>query len=551
MNTIKVKYRDTILEVEKGSSLYDLSKKIRKDFKNHIILATLDNEYKDMRKVLEYDCTVDFFDLENSIAYKVYQNTVVFMFIYAIKKLYGNLAEVGIEYSIDKNIYCKVDKKIHVDNDVLKSVNKIMNELVENDTPIESIRVPISIAKDMRKKYTANKDKNILKYTNYKNIDLYSINGFYNYFYTAMPLTCGQVNKFEMDLYNNGFIIRFVNRKDPTKIKNLKELPKITRVFEESSEFVKIIGVNTVGVLNKEIAEGGFGELVRVSEALHEKKIVSIAHDIKKSEKKLVLIAGPSSSGKTTFSKKLGVQLRVQGLKPMIIGLDNYYVDIKNIPTDEKGERNFENIESLEIDLINEHLSKLLKGEEVELPTFDFKKGKKIYKGNKLKLEENSVMIIEGIHGLNEKLTSTIKKDNKFKIFISALTQLNLDSHNRIPTADTRLIRRITRDSKFRGFDPEVNFKMWPKVLEGEAKNIFPYQEEADAIFNSSLVYEFAVLKPHILPLLYKIERTSEFYPQARRIITFLEVFLPVNSDDVPMNSLLREFIGGSCFTEL
>lgn len=548
MEKIKVLYEGQEIEVKKGITLKEFSLEFQKDFENSIILATLNNDYKDLRKTIEYNSEVKFYDLKNSIAYKVYQNTVTFMLIYAIKKIYGDKTEVGIEYSIDKNIYCKVDKKVSITKDVLEKVNAVMLDLIKNDEKIEKTRVPIEEAKRINRQFTLNDKKGVLKYTNYKSVDMYNIKGYYNYFYTPMPISCGQVNKFELDLYGNGFIIRYVDRKNPSKIKKLKDLQKITKVFEESSEFIKILGVNTVGAFNKVVADGKVGEFIRISEALHEKRIGVIADKIKSSNKKLVLIAGPSSSGKTTFSKRLDIQLRVQGLSPVIMGLDDYYVDIENIPVDEKGERNFENIETLEIEMINDHLSRLLKGEEIEVPHFDFTKGKKIFKGRKLKLEENSVIVIEGIHGLNEELTKKISKDDKFKIFISALTQLNVDSHNRIPTADTRLIRRITRDNKFRGFDALVNLQMWPKVLEGEGKNIFPYQEEADEIFNSSLVYEFAVLKPYILPLLYKIDRSSKHYPEARRLITLLELFLSIEEKEVPMNSLIREFIGGSCF---
>ncbi len=547
-SVVKVDFNNKQYNIEKGTKVYEFSKMVQSEYEYPILLCAINNEFVDLRNELNYDCKLDLFDLTSREGYRIYQTTTTFLMIYAIKKVLGIDTDVTIEYSIDKNFYCQIDNKVKIDESVLKKVYDVMMQLINDKQPIEKVRVTINEIEKMQKENKVNHKMDILTYTSLTKVDLYKVFDFYDYFYMTMPMDFGIIQKFDLDLYNNGFIIRFANRKNPQQIKVLKELKKITKVFEESSEFAKILEADTVGSLNKIISRGEFGEFVRINEALHEKKISAIADSIKMSNKKLVLIAGPTSSGKTTFSKRLNVQLKVHGLKPLVIGLDDYYVNRDQIPVDENGERNFENIETLETEMINRDLSKLLNGETVELPHFDFKAGIKKWNGNFVKLEENGVIIIEGIHGLNDELTYTIEKDQKYKIFISALTQLNIDEHNRIPTADTRLIRRIVRDNKFRGFGAEINLKMWPKVIEGEAKNIFPYQEEADAIFNSALMYEFCILKPHILPLLYAVPKNCYEYQEARRLIKFLEVFVPFASDEIPNNSLIREFIGGSVF---
>ncbi len=547
-STVKIDFNNKEYDVEKGTKVHEFCKLVQSEYKYPVLLCAINNEFVDLRNELNYDCKVDLFDLTSREGYRIYQTTTTFLMIYAIKEVLGVETNVTIEYSIDKNFYCLVDNKVKIDEDVKNKVYDVMDRLIKSKQPIEKVRVTLHEIERLQKENKVHHKMDILTYTGLTKVDLYKVFDFYDYFYMTMPMDFGVIQKFDLDLYKNGFIIRFANRKNPKEIKILKNLNKITKVFEESTEFGKILEADTVGALNKIISGGSFGEFVRINEALHEKKISAIADEIKMSNKKLVLIAGPTSSGKTTFSKRLNVQLKIHGLKPLVIGLDDYYKNRDDIPVDENGERNFENIDTLEIEMINRDLSKLLNGESIELPHFDFKAGIKKWSGNFVKLEDNGVIIIEGIHGLNDKLTYSISKDEKFKIFISALTQLNIDEHNRIPTADTRLIRRIVRDSKFRGFGAEVNLKMWPKVIEGEANNIFPYQEEADAIFNSALMYEFCILKPHILPLLYAVPKNSYEYQEARRLIKFLEVFVPVASDEIPNNSLIREFIGGSVF---
>ncbi len=375
------------------------------------------------------------------------------------------------------------------------------------------------------------------------------INDFYDYMYGPMVPSTGYLKVFGL-VYkkDNGFVVRFALRNDSSKLNEVIHYEKLMNIFEESSNWAKILGVESAKYLNNAICEGKIRDIVCLSEALHEKKLAQISDMITNSNKRVILIAGPSSSGKTTFAKRLCIQLRVNGIKPHIISLDNYYLDREFTPVDEFGKPDYECLESIDVRQINENINVLLKGETVQIPEYNFYKGQREYKGNFIKLDEKDVLVIEGIHGLNEKLTKQVSKESKFKIYISALTQLNINPHNRITTTDTRLIRRIVRDSQFRGFDAVNTIDIWDSVLRGERKYIFPYQEEADIMFNSALVYELAILKPYIEPLLFKIDKSQTEYIEAKRLIKFLNSFLSINDKYIPQNSIIREFIGGSCF---
>jgi uridine kinase len=365
-----------------------------------------------------------------------------------------------------------------------------------------------------------------------------------------MVPSTGYLKQFELMYYEPGFLLRYPDNYSPKVIPEFIEQRGLFEVFREAEEWAEILDVGDVGALNDKIATEEMGGIIRISEALHEKKMAHIADMIaeKKDKVKLVLIAGPSSSGKTTFSKRLSIQLRVNGLKPYAISLDDYFVNRESTPRDETGEYDFESIYALDLGLLNEHINKLLAGEEIELPTFNFLTGQREYSGKKLKLTDDMILIAEGIHGLNETLTRDIKPENKFKIYVSALTQLNIDNHNRIPTTDVRILRRIVRDYRTRGKDAEVTLLGWPSVRRGEDKNIFPFQGEGDVMFNSTLVYELGAIKKYAEPLLEQINRSSRAYSEAARLLRFLKYFLPVEVDEIPNNSIIREFIGGSCF---
>ena len=389
----------------------------------------------------------------------------------------------------------------------------------------------------------------LFKYRRTSTVNLYELDGIKNYFYGYMMPNTKEVRLFKLIPYAHGFILLFPNEQNPVELAHFVPQPKLSHVFKESENWARILDVDIVASLNNLITEGKLPDLIRVSEALHEKKIAQIADSISQHSKvRLVLIAGPSSSGKTTFAQRLCIQLRVNGLKPHVISIDDYFVDRENTPRDEYGEYDFEALEAIDIKLFNEHMARLIAGETVEIPRFNFKTGKREYKGHTITLEEEDVLVIEGIHGLNEKLSYAIPKENKFKVYVSCLTQLNVDYHNRIPTTDTRLIRRMVRDYQYRGLSAEQTLAQWASVRRGENKNIFPFQEEADVMFNTVLLYELAVLKNKAEPLLFGIDRRSPYYSEAKRLLKFLEYFLAAGTEGIPYNSIIREFVGGSCF---
>jgi uridine kinase len=389
----------------------------------------------------------------------------------------------------------------------------------------------------------------LLKHSKNKNLKLYNLCGRYDYFYGQMAYSTGIIGEFEIMYYKPGFILRYPTIHEPKVIPKFNEQKKLAKIFRETEIWGTILNVANVGSLNDIVVSGEMNEMAMITEAFHEKKIANIADQISLKEKvKIVLIAGPSSSGKTTFTKRLGIQLRVNGLIPIQISLDDYFINRDQTPKDEDGNYDFESIYALDLELFNNNLTELLKGEKVKLPRYDFLTGKRVWSDKEIYIPERGVLLIEGIHGLNEILTSSIDKENKFKIYISALTQLNLDNHNRIATTDVRIIRRIVRDYLSRGYKAEDTLKMWHSIKKGEEKNIFPFQEEADVMFNSTLVYELCVLKKYALPELKKISEESSVYYEAKRLISFLNFFKTVDEEVVPRNSILKEFIGGSIF---
>lgn len=375
--------------------------------------------------------------------------------------------------------------------------------------------------------------------------------GYYNYFFGVMPISTGFIKLFDIMKYNNGFLIRYPSKKDPNKIMPYEETKKLLRTLNEYDDIYKALEVCNLDQINKKIREGKSKELILIAEALHEKKISQIADEVAKNkEKRIILIAGPSSSGKTTFAKRLGIQLHLNGIKPKTISVDNYFVEREETPLDEDGKPNFETLEAVDLHLLNDDLTKLLNGEEIQMPTFNFKTGHKEYLGNTMKLEKDEVLVMEGIHCLNDELTPAIPKEQKFKIYISALTVLNIDYYNRISTTDTRIIRRTVRDNQFRGYNAKKTLGAWASVTAGEEKNIFPYQEQADVMFNTSLIYEINALRNYALPLFEQITPEDDEYSEAKRLCKFLKYFEPIDTEYIPKNSLLQEFLGNSIFEE-
>lgn len=450
---------------------------------------------------------------------------------------------------MSKGLFGEVYKDETLSLGDIEKIKIRMRDIIAQDIEINKFSVSKEKTISIFKEYDYNDKLKVIDYKNNEVFTLYELGGRYDYFYGPMAFSTGAIKIFDLIFYPPGFILIAPNESNPNELPVFEEHRKLAKIFYESEQWGKILDLADVGSLNDKVLTGEIVDIVRIAEALHEKKAAYIADMIEeKKDVKIVLIAGPSSSGKTTFTRRLAIQLRVNGLKPVEISLDDYFVDRDKTPKDENGEYDFESIYALDIHLFNENLKDLLQGKEIVMPQFNFLTGSRMWQEKPLKLPDKGVILIEGIHGLNEMLTASIPKENKFKVYISALTQLNLDNHNRIATTDIRIIRRIVRDSLSRGYSAEQTLKMWPSIKRGEEKNIFVFQEEADAMFNSSLVYELCILKKYAEPELSKIKEDSPVYCEAMRLRSLLHFFENVDKELVPDNSILREFVGGSCF---
>ena len=445
-------------------------------------------------------------------------------------------------------MFCEVENEI-VTSEMIENVKAKMEEIIAKNLLIEKKELSKKEASEFIKKENTQIGEIQLENKDKKEVSLYFCEEYYNYFYGVMPISTGYIKLFDIIKYHDGFLIRYPSKNKPNEIKPYQEGKKLLTALKEYDDIYSILGIGTLSQLNEKIRNGEAKDIILLSEALHEKKIANIADKIiEDRNKRVILIAGPSSSGKTTFAKRLGIQLRLNGLKPKTISVDNYFVEREKTPKDEFGNYNFEALEAVDLKLLNEHLVKLLNGEEIEVPTFNFKKGKKEFTGKTMKLEDDEVLIMEGIHCLNDQLTPAIDKRQKFKIYISALTVLNIDYYNRISTTDTRIVRRTVRDSRFRGYDALKTLSSWYSISAGEEKYIFPFQEDADVMFNTSLIYEINALKKYALPLFSKIGKEEKEYAEAKRLTEFLKYFEQIDVEDIPKNSLLREFIGGGIF---
>lgn len=514
-----------------------------------IIACRFNNEVKSLDFKIEENGKIELIDISNKDGMRVYRRGLIYILSKAFEELYPN-AKTEINFQLSNSMLCEVIDA-EVNDEMIAKINKKIKEIVEKDIPIIKKVMTKKEAKEFY--YKERNEKGRLQIEDgYKDtVSLYYCEDYYNYFYGILPISTGFAKIYEIIKYHNGILIRYPNKKDITKLPVFEENKKLLETLDEYENLHETLHVQTLYKLNRIIKRKKIKEYILLDEALHEKKMAKIADDIVNRKKvKVVLIAGPSSSGKTTFAHRLGIQLRLNGLKPVTISVDNYFVERENNPKDEFGNYDFECIEAIDTKLFNEHILKLLNGEEIDVPTFDFEVGTKRYNGEKMRLKDDQILVIEGIHCLNDKLTSLIPKDQKYKIYISCLTVLNLDFNNRISTTDSRLIRRIVRDHQFRGYSALHTLKMWDSVNRGEEKNIFPYQEEADSMFNSSLIYEIAVLKDYAVPLLKEINNTMPEYSEAKKLLSLLEYFESVPSEYVPTNSLLREFIGGSIFYE-
>lgn len=537
------------ISVPKGTTFLELAQKLNIKMASPIVAAKVGNVLKELCSEIEEPLRgVSFIDLTEKDGMRIYQRTATFLLIAAVQKCFPHVT-VLVNHHIAGGYFCEFNDPVYCTPGNIKRIEDYMHEMVEKALPITKSTLAVDEALKQFKALNMPDKEELFKYRRTSTVNVYYLDGVENYFYGYMMPSVEEVTLFKLIPYAHGFILMFPDEQEPTRLAEFVPQPKLSEVFRESEKWARILDVDIVASLNRVITKGKLPDLIRVSEALHEKKIAGIADKISNhSNVRLVLIAGPSSSGKTTFAQRLCIQLRVNGLKPHVISIDDYFVDREHTPLDEEGKYDFEAIEAIDIPLFNMHMSKLIAGETVEIPSFNFKTGKREYKGHTITLGEEDVLVIEGIHGLNERLSYAIPKENKFKIYVSCLTQLNVDYHNRIPTTDTRLIRRMIRDNQYRGMGAEQTLAQWASVRRGENKNIFPFQEEADAMFNTVLIYELAVLKHKAEPLLFGIDRQSPYYSEAKRLLKFLEYFLPADSEGIPYNSIIREFVGGSCF---
>jgi len=549
MNSFNIELKDgKKVLAEEGTILIDLIKdnSLLKDVP--VVLGKVNNRLYELGSAITHGGKFETVDITSRIGMMTYVRTLQFVLIKAVLDLFPS-AKITIEHSLSKGLFGEIHKTPALDIDDIYDIKNRMMEIIKADIPVKKISLSKEKAVEIFSSYNMQDKVKLLKYVNTEEVKIYELDGRYDYFYGPMAYSTGVLKTFDLMYYDPGFILRYPTSDAPDRIPKFQEHKKLAKIYYEAEQWGEILGVGDVGSLNDEVVHGDIVNLIRVAEALHEKKIAYIADMIHQREKvKLVLIAGPSSSGKTTFSKRLGIQLRVNGLIPIPISLDDYFVNREDTPRDEHGDYDFESIYALDLELFNKDLELLLQGEETEIPSFNFKTGKREWHGHKIKMPENGVMIVEGIHGLNEILTSSIAKDSKFKIYISPLTQLNLDDHNRISTTDVRMTRRIVRDYLSRGYGVEDTLKMWPSIKRGEEKNIFVFQEQADAMFNSNVVYELCVLKKFALAELNKIGPESPVYYEASRLRSFLNFFIEVDKALVPDNSIIREFTGGSCF---
>jgi uridine kinase len=536
--------------LEEPVKLLNLAREVEKNFPFPIMAAIVNNNLKELTSMVKEDAVVEFLDMSTEVGMKIYIRTLTFLFIKASHDIFPD-CKVHIEHSLGNGLYCEIYRSDPLSEEDVEEIENRMKQLVERDIPIKKQEIPTEEAAIMFKKMGQEDKVRVLRYRKDPYVNLYELDGMKDYFYGYMLPSTGYLKWFKLKFYLPGVILQFPSRTNPTEVAPYREQAKLSRVFREAEQWAHILNVADVGALNDCITSGKSGEIIRIAEALHEKKIAQIADTIfeNRDKMRIILIAGPSSSGKTTFAHRLMVQLKVNGLRPISISLDDYFLEREKTPLDEEGKPDFEALEAIDLRLFNQQLTKLIQGKEVLLPRFNFHTGKREYQNMPIKIEKDQPIIIEGIHGLNERLTSSIPKENKFKIYVSALTQLSIDNHNRISTTDTRLLRRMVRDSWARSADAKKTISMWPSVLKGAEKNIFPYQEEADAMFNSALVYELAVLKKYAEPLLKQVKFGEPEYITAKHLLKFLDYFVPIEDEkDIPLTSIIREFIGGSCF---
>ena len=532
-----------------GSSLFEIYKGFDLQMPYGVVSAKVNNHVEGLNFRVYHNKDVEYLDISSESGLRTYVRSLCFVLCKAVADVFPE-GKILLEHPVSKGFYCDLRIGHEPTLDDVARIKQRMSEIISADLPFHRIEEHSTDAIRLFEERGMTDKVKLLRTTGRLYTNYYTLDGFVDYYYGSLLPSTGHLHLFDLVKYYDGLLLRFPDKENPAVLGEMVKQEKMLDVFKENHRWQEIIGVSTVGDINEAIREGHATELINVAEALQEKRIARIADDIcSRPGVRVVLIAGPSSSGKTTFSKRLSVQLMANGKYPYPVSLDDYFVDRQHTPRDEKGDYDYESLHALDLELFNQHMQALIRGERIELPRFNFNTGAREYRGEYLQLRDNMILILEGIHGLNPELTPHIPAENKYRIYVSALTTTQLDTHNYIPTTDNRLLRRIIRDYNYRGYSAEETICRWPSVRAGEAKWIFPYQENADAMFNSALLFELSVLKAHVEPVLWEVPESSPAYSEAYRLRHFLEYFVPVPDRDLPPTSLLREFLGGSSFT--
>ena len=535
----------------KGTAYRTIAADFQSRYPNDILLVNRDGKLCELHKPADRDCSLKFLTARDVPGIQTYERSAVLLMLKAFYDVAGreNVEGLSVGYSLSRSLFIRARGEFTLDQPLLDRVEARMRELSAAALPIEKRSISTDDAIELFQKEGLPHKARLLSFRVNSHVNVYELDGFVDYFYGYMVPDTGYIRCFSLEPYEDGFVLRLPTLKDPDHLGEFRPSVKVFRELHASALRCEQLGAANVAELNTTISRGEAASLILANEAMMEKKIGDIAAEIAaRKEVRFVMIAGPSSSGKTTFSHRLSTQMRACGLRPYPIATDNYFVNRDRTPLDEDGNPDFEGLGAMDVEQFNTDMVRLLNGETVELPTYNFKKGRREYNGNFLTLREGDVLVIEGIHCLNDEFTRSLPKESKYRIYISCLTTLNVDDHNRIPTTDARLLRRIERDARTRGYSAQATIKMWPSVRRGEENNIFPFQDSADMVFNSALIYETALLKPYVQPLLFGVPRDSEEYIEAKRLLKFLNYFLPIPADDIPKTSLLREFIGGGCY---
>ena len=538
-------------EYPQGTTYEDIVADYQSEYENMIVAVAANGNIRELFKKVTRDCELQFFTMKDDVGYKTYVRTATMLFLKGVFDLFGNetAQDCRVQFAVGHGSFINPQGRIPATVENAEKIKQKMQEAVERKLPFMKRSYQMDDAMELFREQGMKDKEKLFRYRRSSFVNIYEIDGYYDYYYGYMMPNAGYVKWFDVEAYDDGFMLLLPTKKKPTEVEPFSERKMLYETLKESEDWGRKVGIETVGDLNDQICSGSLSEMILVQEAEQERKIGEIAKDIvKRGNVKFVMIAGPSSSGKTSFSHRLSIQLRTLGKVPHPIALDDYFVDRELTPRDENGDYNFECLEAIDIKKFNEDMICLLAGERVELPSFNFKTGKREYKGKYKQLGADDILVIEGIHGLNDKTSYALPAESKYKIYISALTNINVDEHNRISTTDGRLLRRMVRDARTRGADARRTIEMWPSVRKGEEENIFPYQEDADAMFNSVLIYELAVLKQFAEPLLFQIPKNVPEYFEAKRLLKFLDYFLGVSSENLPNNSICREFVGGSCF---